>query len=221
MYIYIIRFKYARRATGLHMGRHPANTGNWALRAFCKDLSILSNGTCCKPSKHWFGQFGAKCYFTVNLTLGDKMQWNINPNSKFLFKQMYMKMSSPQRRAFCLNLNVLSRQTNDLHVYSSKKYSVTNALTIIYSKFKWINSAFHIQNATIWLLSMFAHIMMTSSNGDIFRVTGPLCGEFIGHAELWCFLWSAPWINGWVNNRGAGDLREFTGKRWIRRTKSQ
>ena len=58
---------------------------------------------------------------------------------------------------------------------------------------------------------------MTSSNGDVFRVTGPLCGEFTGHrwipstkasdAELWCFLWFAPWINGWVNNREAGDLR--------------
>ena len=24
-------------------------------------------------------------------------------------------------------------------------------------------------------------IMMPSSNGNIFRVTGPLCGEFIGH----------------------------------------
>ena len=43
--------------------------------------------------------------------------------------------------------------------------------------------------------------MMTSSNGNIFRVTGPLCGEFTGprwiprtkasDAELWCFLWSA------------------------------
>ena len=59
--------------------------------------------------------------------------------------------------------------------------------------------------------------MMTSSNGNIFRVTGPLYREFIGHlwipltkasdAELWCFLWSAPWINGWVNNREASDLR--------------
>ena len=44
--------------------------------------------------------------------------------------------------------------------------------------------------------------MMTSSNGNIFRVTGHLCGEFTGprwiphtkasDAELWCFLWSAP-----------------------------
>ena len=58
---------------------------------------------------------------------------------------------------------------------------------------------------------------MTSSNGNTFRVTDPLCGEFIGHrwipltkasdAELWYFLWSAPQINGWVNNREAGDLR--------------
>ena len=41
-------------------------------------------------------------------------------------------------------------------------------------------------------------IMMTSSNENIFRVTGHLCGEFIGHwwiprakandAKLWCFL---------------------------------
>ena len=59
--------------------------------------------------------------------------------------------------------------------------------------------------------------MMTSSNGTIFLVTGPLHGKFTddrwihrtkaSDAELWCFLWSAPWINGWVNNREAGDLR--------------
>ena len=59
--------------------------------------------------------------------------------------------------------------------------------------------------------------MITSSNGHIFRITGPLCGEFTGHrwiphtkasdTEIWCFLWSVPWINSWVNNRQAGDLR--------------
>ena len=45
------------------------------------------------------------------------------------------------------------------------------------------------------------YYMMASSNGSIFRVAGPLCGEFVGRrpspltkasdAELWCFLWSA------------------------------
>ena len=55
--------------------------------------------------------------------------------------------------------------------------------------------------------------MMTSSNGNIFRVTSHLCGEFFGHqwiartkasdAELWFFSLICTWINGWVNNRRA------------------
>ena len=46
-------------------------------------------------------------------------------------------------------------------------------------------------------------VMMTSSNGNIFHVTGPLCGKFTGHqviplttkasdVKLWLFLWSTP-----------------------------
>ena len=47
---------------------------------------------------------------------------------------------------------------------------------------------------------LIAEPIMTSSNGNIFRVTGHLCGEFTGprwiprtkasDAELWYFLWS-------------------------------
>ena len=35
----------------------------------------------------------------------------------------------------------------------------------------------------VWWLNTI-HIMMTSSNGSIFRVTGPLCGEFTGPGEF-------------------------------------
>ena len=59
--------------------------------------------------------------------------------------------------------------------------------------------------------------MMTSSNGNIFRSTGPLVRGIhrspvnSPHTGQWrgafMFLWSAPWINGWANNREAGDLR--------------
>ena len=59
--------------------------------------------------------------------------------------------------------------------------------------------------------------MMTSSNGNIFRVTGHLCGEFTGdrwiprtkasEAELWCFFFICAWMNGWVNNNEAGDVK--------------
>ena len=59
---------------------------------------------------------------------------------------------------------------------------------------------------SFWCLALHCFwkikIMMTSSNGNIFRVTGPLCREFTGprwiprtkasDAELWYFLWSAP-----------------------------
>ena len=51
---------------------------------------------------------------------------------------------------------------------------------------------------------------------NIFRVTGHLRGEFTGHrwipstkasdVELYVFF-ICDWINGWVNNREAGDLR--------------
>ena len=50
-------------------------------------------------------------------------------------------------------------------------------------------------------LYCYLKFMMTSSNGNIFRVTGHLCREFTGprwiphtkasDAQLWCFLWSA------------------------------
>ena len=60
--------------------------------------------------------------------------------------------------------------------------------------------------------------MMTSSNGNIFRVTGHLCGEFTGPRWIprtkasdvdraLMFSLICVWINGWVNTREAGDMR--------------
>ena len=58
--------------------------------------------------------------------------------------------------------------------------------------------------------------MMTSSNGNIFRVTGPLYGEFTGHRRIPLkrlvtrsldVSFICAWINGWVKNCEAGDLR--------------
>ena len=51
--------------------------------------------------------------------------------------------------------------------------------------------------------------MMTSSNGNIFRITGPLCGEFTGPVEFptqrpvtrsFDVYFDLRRINGWVNN---------------------
>ena len=75
-----------------------------------------------------------------------------------------------------------------------------------------------------WISNFTTHfITMTSSNGNIFRLAGHLCGEFTGdrwsprspvnspHKGQWrgalIFSLICAWINGWVNNREAGDLR--------------
>ena len=65
--------------------------------------------------------------------------------------------------------------------------------------------------------------MMTSSNGNIFRVTGPLCWELLGfhrspvnfpHKGQWrgalMFSLICAWINGLVCNLGTGDLRRHS-----------
>ena len=65
----------------------------------------------------------------------------------------------------------------------------------------------------MWMMEF----IITSSNGNIFHVTGTLCGEFTGPGEFPTqrpvtrsfdvFFLICVWINGWVNNREAGDLR--------------
>ena len=62
-------------------------------------------------------------------------------------------------------------------------------------------------------------VMMASSNGNIFRDTGPLVGESTGHGWisphkgqwLWALMFSliCIWTNGWTNSWDAGDFRRY------------
>ena len=64
----------------------------------------------------------------------------------------------------------------------------------------WFRACYHVShedNASL-IDAMDCKFIMTSSNGNIFRVTGLLWEESTGHrtkasgVELWCYLWSAP-----------------------------
>ena len=59
------------------------------------------------------------------------------------------------------------------------------------------------------------HSMMTSSNKNIFRVTGPLCGEFTGEfpsqRPVTRSFDAFSDLHGWINNREADDLRRYRG----------
>ena len=110
-------------------------------------------------------------------------------------------------------------QTNFSKIWIQIRQFSSKTIKVMISSAKWRALGL----GPILLMATFnSHAMMcmmTSSNGNIFRVTGPLCREFTGQrwipctkasaTELWCFLWSAPWINRWVKNREAGDLRRY------------
>ena len=77
---------------------------------------------------------------------------------------MRLKVSSAKWRPFCLGLNVLSR--------------VSKRGSMVKQQMKWTGSSW---TGAHWHINFH---MMTSSNGKIFRVTGPLCGEFTGPDEF-------------------------------------
>ena len=74
----------------------------------------------------------------------------------------------------------------------------------------------------VWTL--YTAFMMTAPNGNIFRVTGPLCGEFTSHrwipltktsdVGLWCFLDLS--LNKRLSNRSRRRWFE-TPSRWLLR----
>ena len=126
------------------------------------------------------GHYLNQCWLIVNYTSTSKFQWNFDQFQTFSFRKIELE------------------------------YGVCNMTTTL----------FRLRCVSWWM----AHQVRGNrhGHGDVIKWKHfprycPLCGEFTGHrwipltkvsnTELWCFLWSAPWINGWVNNREAGDLR--------------
>ena len=140
--------------------------------------------------KHWSG---LKCSCSMCVAL---LWFDVYRTSSFMHMHMF----------YCLcEMAMLMSETSD--------HFGANVVLFLYVPTLNTVSLF----SFLFLNTYFDTIMTTSSNGVIFRVTGPFYQEFTGHrwfpltkasdAELWCFRWSAPWTYGWVNNREAGDLR--------------
>ena len=79
--------------------------------------------------------------------------------------------------------------------------------------------AHHLQSEHAWILALLRpsgtiwrqrpvstnNTFMTSSNGNIFRVTGLFAGNSPVIVKLWFFI--CAWTNNWANTEGTGDLR--------------
>ena len=112
---------------------------------------------------------------------GDVMPWKRFPhNWSFLYRTHRLPVESPYVQYLMQNFDVLSS-------LAWKRFWTSSPVPMIWDAF-----------AFEW--HHYFDFTMTSSNGNIFRVTGHLCGEFTGlrwiprtktsDAERWCFLWS-------------------------------
>ena len=104
-----------------------------------------------------------------------------------------------------------------LHPYNTAFQIFDFHIAIICPKYKEMRLSVnndHRQRTASWGVA-FHPSMMTSSNRNIFRDTGPLCVHRSPvnspHRGQWrgalMFSLICAWINDWVNNREAGDLR--------------
>ena len=94
--------------------------------------------------------------------------------------------------------SILSTIFSDIHSSLVKAPCPTTFITSRYTAFGLISITSSL-------------IMVTSSNWNIFGVTGPFCGEIhrspVSSPQRVVFSLICTWINGWVNNHETGDLK--------------
>ena len=114
-------------------------------------------------------------------------------------------------QGFCFRRSILQFAFSDRKCLKIK--GLVDILIMIFARFKIEDKIDSRAYASLFFS------MMTSSNGNIFRVTGLLCREFTGQlvnspqkgqwrgALMFSLMYA--WTNGWVNNRDAGDLIRY------------
>ena len=148
--------------------------------AFIHMFETWPSKVACSGTSHYLNQLWL-------IAVMNKLQWEFNRNPN-IFIHAYVF-----ENVVCEMAAILSRPQCD-------KHAMVKELTIFF-----INRRLILQQLLRVMMVAEADdtagAMMTSGNGNIFRVTGHLCGEFTGprwiphtkasDAELWYFLWSA------------------------------
>ena len=126
--------------------------------------------------------------------------------SKFRWKQNYISIKFELRNKFFF-VNQVAGQNPKTLKYIVQRVSakviryVVNLILVFVAYSMSVAKTDHgsTKTTTHWEWAVGHDDTMTSSNGNIFRVTGPLCGEFtdyrwipltkVSDAEVWCFLY--------------------------------
>ena len=135
----------------------------------------------------------------VFVCTSEKYEWNDIGMQQELYYN-HIRKNATERCAYFMGYSGETTEDNpfktilkhkNTRLASNSHYSATVFVETLNRKIIWHQYYF-----------VIFQTMMTSLNGNIFRVTGHLCGEFTGgrwlprtkvsDAEHWYFLWSAP-----------------------------
>ena len=122
---------------------------------------------------------------------------------------------------FCCTLRVEPIFWGSKDVFFFLIFLVSHCLQHKYTLRKWAKDSICRNNTSNNVLHFILVKHYDVMKCEIFRVTGPLCGEFTGHQyrspvnpphkgqwrRALMFSVICSWIKAWVNNREAGDLR--------------
>ena len=145
----------------------------------------------------------------VNCTLSCKRKWNLKKATTLFYKNVLWTRKHRQRNignfgliSNCSRIPMKRQWISDFEYFSPKQiFEGAVELPLIWdtTELRAPKKIFSYADKR-WCRTKFP-TMMTSLNGNIFRVVGYLCGEFTGHrwitrtrasdVERWCFLWSA------------------------------
>ena len=114
-----------------------------------------------------------------------------------LYAVMTWQLQNPKESVWCHQTVLLWH----LQTFIVRNLQKPTSILKFFLKFLYIDYLLKKRNRLNCITAITLISIMTSSNGNIFQVTGHLCGEFTGpwwiphtkasDAELWCFLWSA------------------------------
>ena len=140
--------------------------------------------TAYKFCTYWFIRYSSTCYLKVRI---DPLMANIRNPDCFASPVVNASWSVVVRPCY-LNRDLLKH-----NIIRRSARRVKN------SEMFWVESAH--DDVIKW-----KHFpQYCSSVQEIHR--WPIPHAKASDVELWCFLWSSPWITGWVNSREAGDFR--------------
>ena len=166
----------------------------WAADKF----SLASNLNTLRPRQNYrhFADDIFTCIFLIeNVWISLEISLNFDPmvrinNIPALVQKMAWRRPGNNPLSELIMVSLLT------HICVTRPQRVNIYISTGYLVFRWLQPC----DFRFLCLVALTEIMMTTSNGNIFRVTGHLCREFTGprwiphtrasDAELWCFLWS-------------------------------